>query len=265
MKWLGHNRLLSVVGAAILALAAGAGAADAAVPLRLKDFAHIKEVRSNQLYGIGLVVGLNGTGDSEMLADQLVTNMLQRLHITMVNTNITSKNVAAVIVTAEAPPFMMEGSKFDVTVSCLGSATSLVGRNAAADAAPGRRRPGLRHRAGAAPDRRLCRGGRGGQGEEEPSHRRPNPRRRDPRETHRDRASADRRPADRAEHARLHHGGPRRPGHLRRVPRLGHAGGRRRDPGARAAGVSLGRETRRLRGQGRGGQSHCRTPRAASW
>ena len=62
-----------------------------------------------------------------MLADQLVTNMLQRLHVTMVNTNVTSKNVAAVIVTAEAPPFIMEGSKFDVTVSCLGSAASLAG------------------------------------------------------------------------------------------------------------------------------------------
>jgi flagellar P-ring protein precursor FlgI len=53
--------------------------------------------------------------------------MLQRLHVTMVSTNITSKNVAAVMVTAEAPPFMMDGSKFDVTVSCLGSATSLSG------------------------------------------------------------------------------------------------------------------------------------------
>ncbi len=127
MKWSGYNGRLSVIGAAILALAAGAGAADAAVSLRLKDLARIKEVRSNQLYGIGLVGGLNGTGDSEMLADQLVTNMLQRLHVTMVNTNVTSKNVAAVIVTAEAPPFIMEGSKFDVTVSCLGSASSLVG------------------------------------------------------------------------------------------------------------------------------------------
>ena len=127
MKWLGHNCRLSVFGAAILALAAGAGAADAAVSLRLKDLARIKEVRSNQLYGIGLVGGLNGTGDSEMLADQLVTNMLQRLHVAMVSTNVTSKNVAAVIVTAEAPPFIMEGTKFDVTVSCLGSAASLAG------------------------------------------------------------------------------------------------------------------------------------------
>jgi len=127
MNWLSHNRRLSAFGAAILLLSACAGAADAAVSLRLKDFAHIKEVRSNQLYGIGLVGGLAGTGDSEMLADQLVTNMLQRLHVTMVSTNVTSKNVAAVIVTAEAPPFIMEGSKFDVTVSCLGSATSLVG------------------------------------------------------------------------------------------------------------------------------------------
>jgi flagellar P-ring protein precursor FlgI len=127
MKWLAHNFRLSAFGAAILILAVGAGAADGAVALRLKDLAHIKEVRPNQLYGIGLVGGLAGTGDSEMLADQLVTNMLQRLHVTMVSTNVTSKNVAAVIVTAEAPAFIMEGSRFDVTVSCLGSATSLVG------------------------------------------------------------------------------------------------------------------------------------------
>src|SRR5208283_5167727 len=60
-------------------------------------------------------------------ADQLVTNMLLRLHVTMVNTNITSKNVAAVIVTAEAPPFIMDGSKFDVIVSAIGSASSLSG------------------------------------------------------------------------------------------------------------------------------------------
>jgi len=127
MKRLVPDCRLRVLGAALAALALAAGAADAAVPLRLKDLAHIKEVRPNQLYGIGLVGGLNGTGDSEMLADQLVTNMLQRLHVNMLSTNVTSKNVAAVIVTAEAPPFLMEGSRFDVTVSCLGSATSLVG------------------------------------------------------------------------------------------------------------------------------------------
>jgi flagellar P-ring protein precursor FlgI len=121
------DRRLRAFGAALAALAIVAGAADATVPLRLEDLAHIKEVRANQLYGIGLVAGLNGTGDSEMLADQLVTNMLQRLHISMLSTNVMSKNVSAVIVTAEAPPFITEGSRFDVTVSCLGSATSLVG------------------------------------------------------------------------------------------------------------------------------------------
>jgi flagellar P-ring protein precursor FlgI len=123
----GHNRLLSVAGGAILALAAGAAAADAAVSLRLKDFAHIRSARPNQLYGIGLVVGLNNTGDNEQLVFQLMANMLQRLHITFAYTNITSKNVGAVMVTAEVPPFLLEGSKFDVLVSSLGSATSLEG------------------------------------------------------------------------------------------------------------------------------------------
>jgi len=127
MQGLGHNRLLAVAGGALLALAGGAAVADAAVPLRLKDFAHIKQVRSNQLYGIGLVLGLNGTGDNEQLVFQLVTNMLERLNITMATTNITSKNVGAVMVTAEVPPFLTEGSKFDVLVSSLGSATSLLG------------------------------------------------------------------------------------------------------------------------------------------
>lgn len=110
--------------AAVLAVACeGHGA----VALRLKDIARLKEVRANQIYGIGVVVGLNATGDDEKLASQLVGNMLERLHVSISNNDIKSKNVAAVMVTAEIPAFLPEGSKLDVLISALGSATSLEG------------------------------------------------------------------------------------------------------------------------------------------
>lgn len=100
---------------------------EAAVALRLKDIARIKEVRSNQIYGIGIVVGLNATGDDEKLSSQLVGNMLERLHISISANDIKSKNVAAVMVTADLPAFLPEGSRLDVLISALGSATSLEG------------------------------------------------------------------------------------------------------------------------------------------
>ena len=100
---------------------------EAAVALRLKDIARIKEIRSNQIYGIGIVVGLNATGDDEKLSSQLVGNMLERLHISISANDIKSKNVAAVMVTADLPAFLPEGSRLDVLISALGSATSLEG------------------------------------------------------------------------------------------------------------------------------------------
>lgn len=100
--------------------------------VRIKDIADIEGVRDNQLIGYGLVVGLNNTGDKLSNAiftrDSLV-GMLERLGVnTQDQTNqLQTKNVAAVMVTAELPPFAREGSRIDISVSALGDATDLTG------------------------------------------------------------------------------------------------------------------------------------------
>lgn len=96
---------------------------------RLKDLAKIQGVRTNQLVGYGLVMGLDGTGDSQQAAFtvQSVSNMLQRFGVQVSADKIKMRNVAAVVVTADLPAFAAEGSKLDVTVSSLGDAKSLQG------------------------------------------------------------------------------------------------------------------------------------------
>ncbi len=96
---------------------------------RLKDIADIEGVRGNQLFGFGLVVGLNGTGDgaSVEFTVKSMSNMLERMGIRVSAEDIKVKNVAAVMVTAELPPFTRPGSKLDVTLSSLGDAKSLQG------------------------------------------------------------------------------------------------------------------------------------------
>ncbi len=96
---------------------------------RLKDIANIRGVRSNQLVGYGVVVGLNGTGDSSVdFTNQSVGRMLDRLGVkTGEGDSLASQNVAAVIITAELPPFARAGNKMDVTISALGDASSLRG------------------------------------------------------------------------------------------------------------------------------------------
>ena len=87
-------------------------------------------VRANQLIGYGLVIGLNGTGDSLRNApftDQSLQSMLDRMGINVRNSKARTRNVAAVIVTAELPAFTGKGARIDVTVSSLGDATSLQG------------------------------------------------------------------------------------------------------------------------------------------
>ena len=98
--------------------------------VRIKDIASIQGVRSNILIGYGLIVGLSGTGDSSgPITRQTMANILERLGL---NTKdqiaaIESENVAAVMVTAELPPFARQGARIDVTVSSLGDASSLEG------------------------------------------------------------------------------------------------------------------------------------------
>jgi flagellar P-ring protein FlgI len=98
---------------------------------RIKDIATVGGVRSNQLVGYGLVVGLDGTGDQTTQAPftiQSIENMLQRFGVTIPpNTNPQLKNVAAVTVTADLPPFAKAGQTLDVTVGTIGNASSLRG------------------------------------------------------------------------------------------------------------------------------------------
>ena len=99
---------------------------------RLKDIATFKGIRSNQLLGYGLVVGLNGTGDGRTteFTVRTIVNMLERMGIHIPSDRVTQirlKNVAAAIVTASLPPFPRSGNKIDVHVSSLGDATSLGG------------------------------------------------------------------------------------------------------------------------------------------
>ncbi|WP_373018309.1 flagellar basal body P-ring protein FlgI [Thiomicrorhabdus sp.] len=95
---------------------------------RVKDLANVGGVRTNQLVGYGLVVGLNGSGDKTPFAEQSLLSMLNKFGIHVpagVKTN--SKNIAAVAVHADLPAFAKPGQKIDVTVSSLGNAKSLRG------------------------------------------------------------------------------------------------------------------------------------------
>lgn len=101
----------------------------AAYATRIKDIAYVKGVNDYQVIGYGLVVGLNGTGDTQMsiLTQQSVASMLKRFGITLNQSQIRMRNVAAVMVVASIPPFSSKGASIDVTVSSMGDATSLQG------------------------------------------------------------------------------------------------------------------------------------------
>ncbi|MGD2132237.1 MAG: flagellar basal body P-ring protein FlgI [Maricaulaceae bacterium] len=121
------TRLFASLCAALVfcALPAPSGAAS-----RIKDIADIEGVRENQLVGYGLVVGLNGTGDSlrnSPFTQQSLEAMLERLGVNTRDANANTRNVAAVMVTAHLPAFAMQGSRIDVAVSSLGDASSLAG------------------------------------------------------------------------------------------------------------------------------------------
>lgn len=97
---------------------------------RLKDIVDVEGVRENQLTGYGIVFGLNGTGDSLRncaMTGQSLEAMLERLGINTRNAKLNTKNVAAVMVTANLPPFATNGTRIDVTVSTACDAQSLEG------------------------------------------------------------------------------------------------------------------------------------------
>ncbi len=101
---------------------------DAARAERIKEIASIAGVRSNQLVGYGIVVGLDGTGENMPFTTQSMVNMLSRMGVSLPpGQTMQFKNAAAVMVTADLPPFARSGQPLDVTVSSIGSAKSLRG------------------------------------------------------------------------------------------------------------------------------------------
>ncbi len=97
---------------------------------RIKDIVEIEGVRDNVLVGYGLVVGLNGTGDSinnSPYTEESLTSMLERMGVNVRGRDFKTENVAAVVVTATLPPFVTQGQRLDVTVSSIGDAADLLG------------------------------------------------------------------------------------------------------------------------------------------
>ena len=97
--------------------------------VKIKDLASVDGIRENQIFGYGLVVGLNGTGDKDQtkFTTQSLVNMLERMGITVNKNDVKVKNVAAVMVTAKLPPFAKAGQLVDATISSVGDAKSLEG------------------------------------------------------------------------------------------------------------------------------------------
>ncbi len=118
-----------MIRAILTALLVLTGAASAN-PIRIKDLVEFDGVRGNDLVGYGLVVGLNGTGDglrNAPFTEEIMSNILERLGVNVAGEQFRPRNVAAVLVTAELPPFSRAGSQIDVTVSAIGDADSLLG------------------------------------------------------------------------------------------------------------------------------------------
>src|SRR6202012_4570913 len=121
-------RFLRTGCVALVALALSAVSAQATS--RIKDLANIEGVRQNQLIGYGLVVGLNGTGDTLNnipFTKQSLQAMLERMGVNIRGQTIRTGNVAAVMVTGNLPAFATQGTHMDVTVSAMGDAKSLQG------------------------------------------------------------------------------------------------------------------------------------------
>lgn len=135
----GFGRMKKAIGiaASVAALSLFVFAGDAAAQkasggamTRIKDIVEFEGVRDNMLIGYGLVVGLNGTGDSlnnSPFTEQSIIGMLDRLGVNVRDNKLNTKNIAAVMVTATLPPFTNQGARIDVSISALGDAKSLQG------------------------------------------------------------------------------------------------------------------------------------------
>ncbi|MFT4956047.1 MAG: flagellar P-ring protein precursor FlgI [Brevundimonas sp.] len=123
-------RLIVRIAIAALAAVAVGWSAPVLAQSRIKDIASVEGVRTNQLVGYGLVVGLNGTGDSlrnSPMTRQSLEAMMERLGVNIRDANANTKNIAAVMVTADLPSFATAGSRIDINVSAMGDAKSLLG------------------------------------------------------------------------------------------------------------------------------------------
>ncbi len=125
----GGGRSIALLAVLLVGLFAAPGG-PATAASRIKDVADFEGVRPNVLIGYGLVVGLNGTGDSlrnAVFTRESLVAMLERLGVSTRGVNLNTKNVAAVMVTATLPPFARQGSRIDASVSAMGDAKSLLG------------------------------------------------------------------------------------------------------------------------------------------
>src|SRR5438270_129196 len=116
--------------AAILIACTGATAVGQNSPsVRIKDITRVRGVRYNQISNIGVVVGLEGSGDTRNspFAQQAIANLVRDFGLTIDSRQVNLKNIAIVMVTAELPPFARNGNRIDVTVSSIGDAKSLQG------------------------------------------------------------------------------------------------------------------------------------------
>ncbi|WP_417452199.1 flagellar basal body P-ring protein FlgI [Kordiimonas sp.] len=124
-----NSRVLTLITAAILSIGL-AVPSEAAGSSRIKDIVSVEGIRENQLIGYGLVVGLNGTGDTlrnTPYTEQSLTSMLERLGVNAKGETMRPENVAAVMVTATLPSFSRQGNRIDVNVSSMGDAEDLKG------------------------------------------------------------------------------------------------------------------------------------------
>lgn len=129
-----RKSLSSLLSASLLALATVSVTSmktpALAADVRIKDITDVQGVRGNDLVGYGLVIGLNGSGDTirnSPYTEEALSNLLERLGVNIQGSEFRPDNVAAVMVTASLPPFSREGSRIDVTVASIGDAESLAG------------------------------------------------------------------------------------------------------------------------------------------
>jgi flagellar P-ring protein precursor FlgI len=122
--WIVARTLLALAGVLLI------GGGPALAQSRIKDIADVEGVRDNMLVGYGLVVGLNGTGDTinnSPFTEQSLIGMLERMGVSIRGQTLRTKNVAAVMVTATLPPFSTQGTRIDISVGTLGDAKSIQG------------------------------------------------------------------------------------------------------------------------------------------